>query len=125
MKSCKLAAIMAGVTVWALSLANIASAQRIYDGRDTGTIDAGTNITVRTNERIYANDSDGRVFSGVVEQDVKDRRGDIVIPRGSDIELIVRELSNNDFILDMDSVKIYGVRYGIEAESDVVAREKP
>jgi hypothetical protein len=125
MRSSKLAAIMAGVTVWTLSLANTASAQRIYGGRDTGTIDAGTNVTVRTNERIYANVSDGRVFSGVVEQDVKDRRGDIVIPRGSDVELIVRELSKNDFVLDMDSVKIYGERYGIEAESDVVGREKP
>jgi hypothetical protein len=125
MGSSKLAAIMAGVTVWVLSLANTATAQRIYGGPDTGTINAGTNITVRTNERIYANESDGRVFSGVVEQDVKDRKGDIVIPRLSDVELIVRELSNNDFVLDMDSVKIYGVRYGIEAESDVVAREKP
>jgi hypothetical protein len=125
MRRSKLAAIMAGVTVWAFSLASVASAQRIYDGRDTGIVDAGTNITVRTNERISANGSDGRVYSGVVAQDVKDRRGDIIIPRGSDVELIVRELSNNDFVLDLDSVNIYGRRYGIEAESDVVTRQKP
>lgn len=125
MRSSKWAAIMAGVAVWTLSLVNIASAQRISGGRDTGAIDVGTNITVRTNERIYANQSDGRVFSGVVEQDVKDRRGDIVVPKGSDVELIVRELSNNDFVLDMDSVNIYGERYGVEAKSDVAGREKP
>ena len=125
MRSSKSAAIMAGVFLWALSLANLASAQRIYSGIDTGTIDAGTNVIVRTNERIYANASDGRVYSGVVEQDVKDRGGDIIVPRGSDVELIVRKLSDNDFVLDMDSVNIYGQRYGVEAESDVVGRQKP
>jgi hypothetical protein len=46
-----------------------------------------------------------------VEQDVRDRKGDIVIPRGSDVELIVRELSSNNFVLDMDSVRMYGERY--------------
>jgi hypothetical protein len=41
--------------------------------QSAGTIDAGTTITVRTNEQINAGNSDGRVFSGVVEQDVADR----------------------------------------------------
>src|SRR3974390_2497456 len=118
MKRSKLAAIAAGVSVWGLSLTSIASAQQIVDGRDTATVDSGTNITIRTNERIYANASDGRVFSGTVEQDVKDRKDGIIIPKGSDAELIVRDLSNNDFVLDMDSVRIDGQRYGIPAESD-------
>src|SRR5262245_32609915 len=61
-----------------------------------GTIDPGTTIYVRTNEDIDAKDSDGRVFSGVVDQDVLGRNGRIVIPRGSDVELVVKTASDND-----------------------------
>ena len=40
-----------------------------------GTIDAGVNIPVRTNEEINASKSDGRVFTGSVDEDVRDTRG--------------------------------------------------
>lgn len=40
-----------------------------------GTIDSGVNIPVRTNEEINTSKSDGRVFTGSVDEDVRDTRG--------------------------------------------------
>ncbi|OFW39503.1 MAG: hypothetical protein A3J28_14450 [Acidobacteria bacterium RIFCSPLOWO2_12_FULL_60_22] len=79
------------------------------------TIGAGTTISVRTNEAIDARNSDGVVFGGVVNQDVTDSNGNVAIPKGSNVELIVRNLSNNELALDLDSVTVNGQRYGITA----------
>ncbi len=87
----------------------------------SGTIDAGTTITVRTNESIDAKDSDGRVFSSVVEQDVLDRNGNIAIPRGSDAELIVKKTSDKELVLDLDSITVNGQRYSIQGETQTNA----
>jgi len=120
-----LAALVAGAVLWALCFANSAGAQGAYRSPGgAGTIDPGTNITVRTNEDINANDSDGRVYSGVVEQDVLNRNGSIAIPRGSSAELIVRKISNNDMALDLDSVMINGARYGLETQGSSVASQQ-
>jgi hypothetical protein len=116
-----LTVFMAGAVLWALCLAGSASAQAIYQpGGIIGTIDAGTMINVRTNEPINARNAEGRVYSGVVNQDVLDRHGRLAIPRGSPAELIVRRASNRGLVLDLESVVVNGVRYGIESEADVV-----
>jgi hypothetical protein len=101
--------------LWVLCLAPIGNAQY-----RNGIVDSGTTITVRTNETIHANDSDGRVYSAVVEQDVKNRNGSVAIPRGSDVELIVRETSDDQLLLDLDSIMINGMRYGVQTDSNVV-----
>jgi hypothetical protein len=79
------------------------------------TIDAGTTISVRTNEAIDAKNNDGQVFGGVANQDVADSNGNIAIPKGSNVELVVKNLSNNELALDLDSVTVNGQRYGITA----------
>ena len=84
-------------------------------------IGVGTNISVRTNERIDARNSDGRVFSGVVDQDVRDQSGNVAIPRGSDAELIVRNAGNNDLVLDLESVTVNGQRYALTAGVDRIS----
>jgi hypothetical protein len=89
---------LAGAVLWTLSFAAAVGAQ------SARTIDAGTTITVRTNEAINANSSDGRIFSGVVDQDVVNRGGSVAIPRGSNVELLVRTMSKNQVELDLDSV---------------------
>jgi hypothetical protein len=72
----------------------------------------GTSITVRTNERIDLHDSsDGRIYSAVIDQDVRDRDGHVAVPRGSSAELIVRNLGRNDLAVDMESVTVQGRRY--------------
>src|SRR5258708_3564608 len=82
------------------------------------TIPAGTSITVRTNEAIYARQSDGRVFTGTVEQDVPDVNGYVAIPRGAQVELIARNVSSSELALDLESVTSNGQRFSITAEAD-------
>jgi len=123
MKRSKLAAIAAVFITWALCLVNPASAQ-YYRGRGNGIIDPGTTITVRTNHSIRANADDGRVYNGFVEQDVLDHNGNLAIPRGSNVELVVRRISRNEVALDLDSVMINGERYGIRGEDLVGAQNE-
>ena len=85
-----------------------------------GTIDAGATITVRTNEQINAGASDGRVFSGVVDQDVVNRNGNVAIPRGATVELLVKKIAKNQIALDLESVTVNGQRYGIQTQDSVV-----
>lgn len=100
----------------ALGLAAPASAQP----RDLTHIDPGTLITVRTSETIDERALDGRIYGGVVEQDVTDGSGRLVIPRSSPVELMVRGASNGDLILDLESVVVNGERYAVRAEANRV-----
>ncbi len=109
--------------VWVLSFATFGSAQ-VYRSTANGRIDAGTTITVRTNEEIDAKESDGRVYMGVVDQDVLDRNNRIVVPRGSDAELVVRRESDNDIAVDLDSIMINGQRYSVATEGSVIGAER-
>lgn len=89
------------------------------------TIGTGASITVRTNEKIDVKKIDGRVFSGVVDQDVIHANGDLAIPKGSNAELMVRRTPNKELTLDLESVTVSGVRYAITAaESPLSAGQK-
>src|SRR6266852_2823664 len=81
------------------------------------TIEPGASITVRTNQTINASTSDHRVFTGVVDQDVVDRDGRVAIPRGSNVELEVRNVNNGELALDLDSVTVNGERYSLVADA--------
>jgi hypothetical protein len=75
-------------------------------------VPAGTNVTVRTTDAINIRDtSDGRIYTGVVDQDVLDRDGRVAIPRGANAELIVRNVGRDDLALDLESVTVNGRRY--------------
>src|SRR4029079_16045239 len=79
-------------------------------------IDAGTQIEIRTNEYIHVTNRDDRVYYGTVNQDVVGRNGLVAIPRGSQVELIVRVAPDRDLILDLDSVVVNGERYAIDSD---------
>ena len=81
-----------------------------------GTIGTGTSITVRTSENINVKQSDGQVFTGVVDQDVRDADNGVAIPRGSQVELTVKKLAKNDLALDLESVTVGGQRYAVTAD---------
>jgi hypothetical protein len=84
-------------------------------------VPAGTEITVRTNEAIDArHPSDSRIYTAVVDQDVRDRSGNVVIPRGSNAELIMRDASSSDIVVDLESVDVNGRRYTVDAQSQSV-----
>jgi hypothetical protein len=80
-----------------------------------GTINAGTTIAVRTNEAIDARNGGAQPFTGTISQDVPDSNGNIAIPKGSDVELVVKSVSNNELALDLNAVTVNGQRYEIEA----------
>ncbi|MEP7366811.1 MAG: hypothetical protein ABI972_26425, partial [Acidobacteriota bacterium] len=89
------------------------------------TIETGTTISIRTNESINAKKDDGRVFTGVVDQDVTDGRGNVAIPRGSNVELMVRKMEDRQLSLDLESVMVNGQRYAIAAgETELSATQK-
>jgi hypothetical protein len=78
------------------------------------TIAAGTTIAVRTNDVIDARDtSNGRVYSGVVDRDVFDGDNRVAIPRGSDVELMVRDMGHHQLALDLEAVVVNGRRYSV------------
>src|SRR5206468_1993531 len=92
-----------------------------YRDRDRITrIEPGTSISVRTNESIDVERNDNRVYTGIVDQDVRGDDGRLAIPRGSRVELVVRVARDNDLILDMDSVTVNGERYGIRTNTNRV-----
>lgn len=94
-----------------------------YAGRER-TVGAGASIPIRTNGTIDAQISDGRVYSGVVEQDVPDQNGSVVIPRGSDAELIFRTMPDGDLLLDLESVSVNGQRFAVTSDAQRVSGEQ-
>ena len=87
----------------------------------TDRVPAGAEITVRTNEAIDArHPSDSRIYTAVVDQDVRDRSGNVVIPRGANAELIMRDASDSDIVVDLESVEVNGRRYSVDAASQAV-----
>jgi len=79
---------------------------------------AGTEINVRTNVAIDSKNAvEGHRYSAEIADDVRDSQGGVIIPKGSDAELIIRQMSNGgtagtpDVMLDLDSVTVDGQRY--------------
>ena len=114
------AAIITATTVLSATLvmAQPSAAQVYRNAR--ATIDSGTTLAVRTNESIDVRAADGLVFLGTVDQDVLDTNGEVAIPRGSSAELLVRRSSDDEMILDLDSVTVNGQRYAVLADSNTV-----
>jgi hypothetical protein len=115
--------VFADVMVWVLYAAHPAAAQGVlsnavgngHDGAGSlaKTIAVGTSISVRNNETIDVQKSDGREFSGAVYQDVLDEKGNVAIPKGSYAELIVKNNSDEYLALDLESVEVNGLRYTV------------
>ena len=87
-------------------------------------IEPGTIIAVRPNESIDVDRKDNRVYTGIVDQDVRGGNGRLAIPRGSAVELMVRVAPDNDLILDLDSVMVNGQRYGIKTDPNRVESKR-
>src|SRR4051794_32249111 len=82
--------------VVALTLSPIASSQDRDRDRERGTnrdaatfttLERGTVIPVRTNEAVDVERRDNRVYTGIVDQDVRGDDGRLAIPRGAEVEL--------------------------------------
>jgi hypothetical protein len=86
-------------------------------------IAAGTTVSVRTQQNIDVNAWSDQIYKGVVENDVRDEKGHIAIPRGSPVELKVRGGANHDLVLDIESINVNGGRYGVWTDADRVAAQ--
>ena len=87
-------------------------------------VPSGTEIVVRTSEAVEArHPSDSRIYLGTVDRDVRDRDGRTVIPRGAEVELIMRNASSSDIVLDLESIRVNGRRYTVDTPSEVVSAD--
>jgi hypothetical protein len=115
------------------NLAPTASAQRGEDWEWPGNshrlnrLNAGTYVTVRTTQSIASDRTDGRIFRGVVDEDVWDdyrRLAVPAIPRGSRVDLVVRTAPDGDLILDLESLYAHGQRYALDAAPERIESDK-
>ena len=87
----------------------------------TVTLPAGTEIAVLTNEAIDSKTAnEGQTFQADVAENVTNAAGAVVIPKGSEAELIIRKVASpgavtgtSELALDLQSIKVGGRRYTI------------
>jgi len=80
------------------------------------TVLAGTQIQVRPDTEIHVSKWDrGRIYTGRVSRDIPAADGDVAIPRGSNVELIVRQLGPERMAIDIESVTVNGRRYVLDS----------
>lgn len=97
----------------------------------TYELPVGTEISVRTEETIDSSKAvEGQTFAAEVVRDVLDAAGDVVIPRGSNAQIVIRSASKggrfrgaSDLVLDLQSVAVGGQRYQLST-TDVIERGK-
>ena len=95
----------------------------------TFTLPAGSLIPVRSEETIDATvAAQGQTYAAEVTRNVTDADGAVVIPRGSNAQIIIRSATRggrikgaSDLILDLDSVSVEGHRYTLDTQ-DVVKK---
>lgn len=82
------------------------------------TVPAGAEIVVRTNETINSETATpGETFSAVIDRDLMDNTGAVVAPRGSEAQLVIRDVRGGgatgspNLVLDLQSVTANGWRY--------------
>lgn len=96
-----------------LSSADVAKAQPAPP-KDAKVIPTGTEIHIRTNEKIDSGDAqDGQLFSAEVVDAVDDLSGGVAIPAHSPAKLVILTESSGhvaspSLVLDLDSVTIHG-----------------
>jgi hypothetical protein len=92
----------------------------------TYLLPVGTQISVRTEDTINsATAAEGQTYPAEVTDDVVDANGDMVIPHGSDAQLVIRSASKggrihgtSDLVLDLQAISVEGQQYLIST-SDV------
>jgi len=110
--------------ILAASMLCIVSFSLIASSQSGGTVDTGMTLAVRTNEEINVFKSDGQVFSGVIDQDVRDSRGQVAVPRGAYVEMMVKRLSDDEYALDLEAVTVNGRRLGVQTDTALTAEKE-
>jgi len=95
----------------------------------THVLPAGTQVSVRTEETINsATAVEDQTYAAEAADEVLDANGDVVIPRGSNAQIVIRSASKggrfhgaSDLVLDLQSISVEGQQYFVST-SDL--REK-
>lgn len=82
---------------------------------------AGTQVSVRTEDTIdSATAVEGQTYAGEITDDVLDADGAVVIPHGSNAQIVIRSASKgnrfhgqSDLVLDLQSVSVEGQEYRV------------
>jgi hypothetical protein len=85
----------------------------------TYLLPVGTQISVRTEDTIdSATAVEGQTYPAEVTDDVLDANGDVVIPHGSNAQMVIRSASKggrfhgtSDLVLDLQSISVEGRQY--------------
>ena len=85
----------------------------------TYVLPAGTKVAVRTEDTIdSAKAAEGQTYAAEVADGVLDENGDVVIPRGSNAQIVIRSASKggrfhgaSDLVLDLQSISVEGQEY--------------
>lgn len=95
----------------------------------THLIPVGTQLSVRTEETIDSGvATEGQTYAAELARDVADANGDVVIPRGSNVVMVIRSASKggrfkgtSDLALELQSVSVQGQKYLLD--TDVVSQK--
>jgi hypothetical protein len=92
----------------------------------TFVLSTGTHVSVRTEDTIdSAHAVEGQTYAAEVTEDVLDAAGDVVIPHGSNAQIVIRSAAKggrfhgtSDLVLDLQSISVEGQQYNVST-SDV------
>jgi len=87
----------------------------------TYVLAAGTKVSVRTEDAINsASAVEGQTYAAEVTDDVLDADGDVVVPHGSNAQIVIRSASKggrfrgaSDLVLDLQSISVEGQQYTV------------
>jgi hypothetical protein len=89
----------------------------------TYLVPVDTQLSVRTEDTIDSETAaEGQTFAAEITQDILDAEGNIVVPDGSNAQIVIKSASKgsrfhgaSDLVLDLQSVSVGGRRYQISA----------
>jgi hypothetical protein len=92
----------------------------------------GTRVAVRTEDTIDSSSAvEAQTYAAEAAEDVLDANGDVVIPRGSNAQIVIRSAAKgghfrgaSDLVLDLQSISVEGQQYNIST-TDVLEKGKP
>ena len=90
----------------------------------TYVVPTGTRVAVRTEDTIDSGKAaEGQTYAAEVADDVLDADGNVVVPRGSNAQIVIRSASKggrirgaSDLVLDLQSISVEGQEYLVSTE---------
>ena len=82
---------------------------------EVDTLPPGTEIAVRTIDPIDVSTWDrGRIYRGELARDLHATDGDLAFPRGTPVELTVRQVGDHEYVVDLESILANGRRFMVD-----------